>query len=88
MQDWLQMNKWSWEDRRGYRIAAARVNGRFRYLAFRPPVHADYAAFREELKESYALGEHVPQYREPLGSFDGPADARAACDADAPEQAA
>jgi hypothetical protein len=75
--NWTRRDNWFWESDEGYRIAAARVNDCLRYSAFAPAM--DYEIFKDRMKLRYRRGEPVPQQREPLGCFDDPNAARAAC---------
>jgi hypothetical protein len=75
--NWTRVHAYCWQNDEGYRVAAFRVDGGFRYGAFAPAMN--YEVFKDRMKARYALGESVPQQREPLGCFDDPEIAREAC---------
>ena len=75
--NWTRIHSYCWQSDEGYRVAAARVGKEIRYSAFAPAI--DYEVFKERMKAYYALGEPVPQQREPLGCFDDAESARQAC---------
>jgi hypothetical protein len=75
--DWTRIHSYCWQRDDGYRVAAFRVGGGLRYGAFAPAIN--YEVFKDRMKVRYALGQSVPQQREPLGSFDDAESAREAC---------
>lgn len=75
-ESWASRGSDCWENAAGYRIAAFRVGGDYRYSLFAPPIGE--REFDGRLKVRYARGERVPQRRELLGGFDDLASARAA----------
>jgi len=75
--NWTRIHSYCWQRDDGYRVAVFRAAGGFRYGAFAPAI--DYEVFKERMKAYYALGEPVPQQREPLGCFDDAESARQAC---------
>lgn len=76
-QKWSQRSRFYWEDTTGYRIAVAVTNGAWRYAVFAPTI--TNANHNKLLKPRYARGEYILSQREPLGVFDDPETARAAC---------
>lgn len=74
---WERMHTYCWKNAEGYRVAAFRFAGGFRYGAFGPKI--EYDIFKDRCKVRYRRGERVTQQSEHLGCFDDPESARAAC---------
>lgn len=76
--EWIRLDNYC-QAAEGYRVAAARVGGQWRFSAFAPLQDED--KYQMRLKVQYARGEIVPQRREALGCFEQAEAARAACEA-------
>lgn len=72
---WRRLDRYCWASSEDYRICAASVTDRWRYVAWSP----ERTGYRSALRIHYPLGADLPQPRAWLGVFDDPSAARETC---------